>query len=396
MRIIWNECRKIYRPGIIIILILVTLLYYQVYMVFDIEHFPNGSPSTEDYELGLEYLDRFGTSIDEKELGEVKIMYDNIVKELDGIVQEKKLGQYNITNWNELVKMEDNSGAKYYEQVSEVYWNLIGEKQEYRTLIFKEQEIRIMLEDYRDGIRHGGGTAGEIEEYSRGSSGAYAERIQEIFSRDWIETMPYTVMDNYRSLFQAFCGLLVFTVIILVSPYLVRDKLNGMIPITYASKIGRSLFGKKILAVTGSAFLAILLQTFVFLIVYSRNKTAAFLHCLITTDINMEAWYDFTFGAYISITLIMAAGFGLCVSLICFFASKFCSNYIAVIALDVPMIAIAWSISSIVLGSVFYMHYNGKFPYIRNYEIYFIALIVMIGLATAELLRRREKMRDII
>ena len=396
MRIIYNECKKVFRPSIIIILIIVTVLYYQVYMMFEIEHFPNGHPAIEDYELGLEYLERFGTSIDKKELEEIKAMYNNIVSQLDEIVQDQKLEEYNITNWNELENVRDDLEEKYNEQADEAFWNLVNEKPEYCTLIFKEQEIEAMVGDFSDNIKHGGGTIEELDAYCQGGSKAYIERVNEIFSRNWIESIPYIVVSNYRSLFQSFCGLLIFTITILISPYLIRDKLSGIIPMTYTSKIGRALFRKKIIAVIGSSALLILLQTLVFLMVYSRNKTAAFLNCLITADINTEVWYDLTFGQFIIITLVMAAVFGLGASLICFAISKCCSNYIAVIAIDAPMIAILWSASNKIFGKVFEMTNSSNLLYVKNIECYFIALIVMLGMITTWVFCRKEKTRDIL
>src|SRR5574342_967104 len=89
MRIIWNELKKILTWKIMLSLIVVSVIFYQLFIMFDFEHFPNGRPAGDEFKVAEEMLVKYGDTVDEKELEDFKKVYDQRVQEATAYLQSK-------------------------------------------------------------------------------------------------------------------------------------------------------------------------------------------------------------------------------------------------------------------------------------------------------------------
>ena len=75
MRIIINEIKKIFNLKMTSILILGTILFYQMFISFDINVFPNGRPSLDLYNITVQMIKDYGNEMDQIEFQHFKNIY---------------------------------------------------------------------------------------------------------------------------------------------------------------------------------------------------------------------------------------------------------------------------------------------------------------------------------
>ena len=58
------------------ILLLGSLVIYELFISFYIDYFPNGRPALDSYNIGCNMIKKYGNSMDEKEFADFKQMYN--------------------------------------------------------------------------------------------------------------------------------------------------------------------------------------------------------------------------------------------------------------------------------------------------------------------------------
>ncbi len=76
MRLFWNECKKIWRPGILAILLLLGGLYYYCFPYFYIEYFCNGSYAQAEYDLLTAWVEEYGPTLEQEERAQLDTAYE--------------------------------------------------------------------------------------------------------------------------------------------------------------------------------------------------------------------------------------------------------------------------------------------------------------------------------
>ena len=71
MSLFWQELKKIWRPGILAGIVLLGLIYYYMFPSFYIEHFSNGPSAKEEFNLSVEWVNRYGPTLEPEERAEV-------------------------------------------------------------------------------------------------------------------------------------------------------------------------------------------------------------------------------------------------------------------------------------------------------------------------------------
>lgn len=68
MRLLWEELKKIWRPGVLGILVVLGALYYLLFPSFYVEYFCNGPTAQAEFDLAAEWLPRYGPTLEPEEL----------------------------------------------------------------------------------------------------------------------------------------------------------------------------------------------------------------------------------------------------------------------------------------------------------------------------------------
>lgn len=71
MSLLGQELKKIWRPGILVGIVLLGLIYYYMFPSFYIEHFSNGPSAKEQFDLSVEWVARYGPTLEPEERAEV-------------------------------------------------------------------------------------------------------------------------------------------------------------------------------------------------------------------------------------------------------------------------------------------------------------------------------------
>lgn len=328
MRIIWNELKKIMTLKIMLLLVLVSIIFYQLFIMFDFDFFPNGRPAGDEFKVGEEMIAKYGQFMDEKEFDDFKEVYDQRVEDATAYLQSQpemvaggmgSYAEFGNADLNQEEKSELHAKVMFEDGV-DVIWEL--------------QAREYLIELY--------------EEYERFGSYGYeltekqSERVKALLSSgDAYAIFLGGVFENYKNLSGNLAILIVISVMIVVTPVYMADRRNKMTILQYTTKVGRSLFYKKLAAVFIAVVSVITVQLACFFYLYRGNDTGQFLDKNVSSVFShFVSWWDLTFLQYILLTVISMYLIGIAVLLLVAFISSSAPNYMTNIGLQIPLAAI--------------------------------------------------------
>ncbi len=376
MRLWWMEIKKCFTWPIIGLLIVMNVLLYSLLVEFYLDNFPNGRPSSERFEIELNMVEKYGEVIDDGEIAEVQREYGKIVEKFEAILKVHPLSQTAGVETIEQYR-EGERDDEAFNKMRQAFW----ETDDF-DLMWWIQAYEGVLENYRykDRIFHG--------EYYR--SAQEKERIEELLENESYQYYGSSVVENFITIAENVTIIILFNLMILLSPLFLRDRVNQMVPLQYSSKHGRKIFATK-----WWAGLALTLFVTTFLIaayglLYMGNGTSPFFFMQLYHMDNINYWYDVTFGQYIISVVIgmylISAIFGMLV-IAC---SSLSGNYLIQMATQIVLIGLfIWLVIPMALGRLF-----------QTYHLPWVVPGIYVGLITLVLLLfyrllRRERVREI-
>lgn len=339
MRIILQEIKKIFHPVMLLLLILINMLMYYIFIDFDISVFPNGRPATDVYHIGIEMVGKYGHELDEEELEDFKKVLQQETKKADEYIQsDQEFTEQGITSYKEFQETRngDDVDPATEQLVSRIMFD------EGVDLFWEIPQREDIIEDMEK-VNERYGYA-----YLDGIPTAKQEnRIQEVVNSGAVNAIfpSYPVEDNFRTISKSIAITILLSVIFMISPLFIRDYKNNMVGLQYTSKIGRSLFKKKIVAGMLSAFFITTLLVIVYYSLYSTNNIGMFLRSSVNTFMGSLYWYDLSFLQLIIITIVLTYVLALSMALMAIFVSSICKNYISIIGIQLPLyVLVCWLI----------------------------------------------------
>ncbi|MDR0220496.1 MAG: hypothetical protein LBI54_03710 [Lachnospiraceae bacterium] len=147
-----------------------------------------------------------------------------------------------------------------------------------------------------------------------------------------------------------FAALVVLAVIIMHAPLLTTDRLYKIHLLQYSSALGRRVLGRQLAAVLLSTIMLITVLVVAGGGMYALKGTQVFWHSYVSS---FNSRYIFalplTYGQYVWLLVGMVYVFGMAVSVLVFMLSRFCANYIPLIAGGICLGATAIILSNGVL-----------------------------------------------
>jgi hypothetical protein len=146
MNIVFHEMKKIWNLKILLVIALLCTLYYSIFLSFQIEHFPNGHPMTEDVGYSMELLQRYGLTLEEDEYAEfVQETRAKLIAEM-----EKHIKSNPVFAAAGIFSYEDYERLRVRNQLTEAeniaYWTLLGEESGFAR--FKMQALEWIESHY--------------------------------------------------------------------------------------------------------------------------------------------------------------------------------------------------------------------------------------------------------
>lgn len=397
MRIFWNELKKLLNWKLLLILLLFSGLFYWMFLNFDFKYYPNGHPSTECLVLRKMMVAKYGLTIDKAEQKEFETVdYQAIKKaanrELAGM---KAFRDARITTVDELAALDDKTDDTSRELMNKL---LEASNDVVPHCIPPRPDAFYMYEEARDTVKsfHSMDSGAQFR-ISGVPTRAAKQRVAELEKRAASEGIPVISwmlngpLPTWINIMGYFSVLLLFTVAILISPFLVRERRSNVRDLTYTSRKGRRLFSTQFGASLTAAVLAEAVQfavLFALFLTGTHRGDLLFLKCDVSYD--QGTWWDMTFLQYIvwNCVIVFLLAFGY--AMVSFAVSKLCRNYVAVLAVQVPLIFLASKLSGLIINNLFKVYHPQFFtPLICS-------LCVLVPLALCLFLNHREKTTDIL
>ncbi|HAQ07426.1 MAG TPA: hypothetical protein DCR24_07880 [Bacillus bacterium] len=329
MRIIWNELKKILTLKIILLLVLVSMIFYQLFIMFDFEFFPNGRPAGDEFKVGEEMMAKYGQFMDEKEFEDFKKVYEQRVEDATAYLQSQpEMAAAGMGSYQEFKSADLERDQKKSELHSKVMF------EDGVDVIWELQSREYLIDLYKHPERFGSYGLMLTEEQS--------DRVEALLaSGNAYATFLHDVFENYKNLSGNLSILILISVMIVVTPLYMADRRNKMTQLQYSTKVGRSLFHKKLVAAFIAVVSVITVQIAVFFYLYRGNDTEQFMDKKVSSIFSFfVSWWDLTFLQYILLTVLSMYIMGIGVLLLVAFISSTAPNYMTNIGLQVPLAAI--------------------------------------------------------
>lgn len=334
MRIIANEIKKIFNLTNILVVIVASFLIWNLFIYFEIEHFPNGS-AVHGYDNAVLMLNKYGTSMNEDEFKDYKKIREEKYKEATNyLLNSKEAISLGISNYDEFRDAIENGSST--EEREKRVWDL-------HSKIYFEDNVRTFWDlqamDYEiDRYEDKENWVGLGREYI--TKKHQLERQNEVINSEQSNSpLNSIILNNYNDLILGVSVLILISVAIMISPIFSSDNRNKVNYLQYSSKIGRKLFKKKIISGLISTVLIITVQLGIFFIIYKSNDTLMFWDCSINSVFsNVLSWFDLTFGQYIILSVVITYIAALVYCAVVMFVSSKAINHIALIGIQIPVL----------------------------------------------------------
>lgn len=379
MRLILEELKKLFTVKTIILISVVSFIMYQQFIMFDFKHFPNGRPSLDTFLATQKMLEDYGKTMDEGEFEDFKNIHEKRIDEATAYVKSQdELVAAGIDTYEEFrsINRED-------ERLAALYHKVVFE--DYVNVFWEIQAREGMIETYEHPERFSQYGPGELNEKQEA-------RIHELVENGATTAVfTYLVFENYNTLIKVVAIMIFLSVMLVLMPLYVRDKRNHAIFLQYTSKVGRSLFTKKLFAGLIASLTVITTHLCCFFFLYAGNDTSMFFPLTINSIYNnFVSWYDLTFFQYIVLTVIGIYLLGIALVLVAACISSIAPNYMTSVGLHVPLAFILFG-----LGTS-YLVQNITIVYLPQHLVP-IALVTILFICTFLYgwRYRNEKVKDI-
>lgn len=372
MRVLWNELKKILTWKMLILLIFINSVLYFLLIEFDIEYFPNGS-EIYSYNIGIEMIEKYGVTMDKDEFIDFEKTYANEVKKADDYLQSRvEFGEEGLETYE---KFRDYDWVNSSKKTSELHDDLFFNQSVDLFWELQERERLIEFYEWKDSIQEG-------------LSKKQQQRFEELIAQGKFGVYTEVAIKNFKT-FIANVGIaILFSVVLVISPAILKDRSRQLVPIQYTTKKGRNLFKTKILAGLIATFIIITALLTMYFSLYSSNNTSMFFDVRVNTFIGNESWFDPTFFQFILLCVFGIYISGLVFGLISMAFSSLVPNMVSLIGIQIPLVVGFLIIGLNPLLPDMISIWNPKWLSLISY----CAMIIIVILFTAVLWKREKKM----
>jgi ABC-type multidrug transport system fused ATPase/permease subunit len=326
VRIILYELKKIFQLKMVCLLFIISFIFYQLFIKFDFEYFPNGRPALDLYHISMEMIEQYGYKMNQEEFEHFKKVYEKEKAAADAYLQARQeyvdagLDTYKKFRAADSEKQEIGKLVDQIMFVDEVdlFWELqarehLIEYYEDRNFLFSNRKF------------------GDLP-----LTAEQKERIKDTIASGNI--MSAEVFENYNSLIRHVAILIVISIMFMISPIFLQDRRNHVVFLQYSNKTGRKIFNLKLQTALIAAGFITTIQLGLFFILYRGNKVGMFLNSNINSVFTHEVfWFELTFLQYILLTIVSIYILAFTLTIIVAVLSNRVPNYISVIGAQVPL-----------------------------------------------------------
>ena len=400
MNLFLQELRKIWRPGILAALVVLGAVYYYIRPAFYIEYFNNGPQDRVDFNLAIDWVERYGPTIEPEERAEIGKQLEEAEAEFAAWAADSpEMTARGLTDYECFKTFRDASysGAAAYEAAKErgdiaLIDQVVFGDNNYFTVL----ELRNFLEawdgedlpDPAEGTRWG--ETQRLDEKCR-------ERVRAMREdRAGRSVLPSHVgfsTSEYTRYLAVWC---IVSVILLLSPTLVRDRLHRMRAAQWTSRRGRRILNTQFAAALASGLLLTFLNVALYGLHFASTKALAFWNCSLHSVLRQYPWFDWTYGQYLLAIVGLILLLSLGTSALTAVLSQYSGNYVAMLLKAIPLIVVLAVLGMLTANDAFYFsNYVTRSLALPGGEILCAALLLAVGLALCLLACRNQRKREL-
>ena len=264
---LWKwELRKIWRPGILAAILLLGAVYYWMFPQFYIEYFCNGPYAEAQFTLASDWVARYGPTLEQAERAELD---GQLAEELDVFAQQiaaiPEAVTAGLTDYEAVLSFRENyldgtqeHGGEADMDVEALLYRVYSGTSWYRIEVLTD-----VMEAYDTQAERR--TQAVSNRREAGQPEAMVRREAELASSDMTHSLlPSSVKYSTQEYGKDLAVWCVLSIVLLLSPTLVRDRLRNTRPMQWASRRGRSVLNVQM----GAALLSALVLAVVNITVY--------------------------------------------------------------------------------------------------------------------------------
>lgn len=356
MKLLGWELRKIINPSIIAAVVLLGVVYYFLFPEFYIQYFCNGANAEAEFALSSEWAAKYGVTMDTSERTELDAqLADELEVFRKGLLLLPEALEAGIVDYSSFCKYTD----RYLERTAaegnvadmeqeRLRWQIMG-----RTNYYRIQALEHFIASY-DRVASGMMDGRELPDYY---TTAMRRRNNELMQSDqkygFFPTCVYDSTREYGRYLAVWC---VLSIVLLLSPVLVRDRLCRTRALQWSSGCGRTILRAQIAAACVVAFAVTVVNLVVYGIPFLRQNP------LIFKNFGLESlwgsavpWFDWTYGTYLIVMVGLILVLSMATAFLTVFLSQYSGNYIPMLLKALPLfVVLGPMIGSWMMDNAFY------------------------------------------
>ena len=400
---LWKwELRKIWRPGILAAILLLGAVYYWMFPQFYIEYFCNGPSGEAQFDLASDWVARYGPTLEPEERaqldGQLAEEIDVFVRQIAAIPEAAAAG---LTDYEAVLSFRENyldgtqeHGGEADMDVEALLYRVYSGTSWYRIEVLTD-----VMETYDTQAERRAQIVSNRRE--DGQPEAMVRREAELASAEMAHSLlPSSVKHSTQEYGKDLAVWCVLSIVLLLSPTLVRDRLRNTRPTQWASRRGRSVLNVQM----GAALLSALGLTIVNLTIYAVPFLAQgplrFAACGLDGIWEWGTpWFDWSYGTYLLVLVGLLLALSLGAAGLTVFLSQYSGSYIAMLLKAVPLfVAVGAVLGTWLLDMPFRFRNlgNGAVWLPRGIEAVTAAALLVLGLSLCILSCRQQKRRELL
>lgn len=372
MSLFLQELKKIWRPGIFVGIVLLGLIYYYMFPSFYIEHFSNGPSAQEEFNLSVEWVARYGPTLEPEERAELDSRLAEEIAEFNRRLEEfPGAAAAGITDYESFRAASEQNARD-----TQLMWDIREETNCYTIEIIQQMtELCDLQRDY----------LGQPEFFQYYTP---KEQAQMLAVDSWPKSLlSRSVMDSTNSYLKYLAQWTAVSVILLLSPTLVRDRLRRTRPLQWSSRQGRQVLHTQLAAGLVSALLLSVVNITVYAVPFLAQGPLALRDCPLGNSVwdTGIPWFNWTYGQYLGILTGMVLALGIGIGAVTLFLSRFSDSYVSMLLKAFPLlVAVGGFFATWVMNHAFFFHpawdYADFFAS-KGAEAVCIAVLLIMGAA---------------
>ncbi len=132
MRLLLQELKKIWNPGILLALVLLGGMYYYMFPSFYIEYFCNGDNARAEFDLAAGWVEKYGPTMEPSERAELDGQRADEIAVFNGLIPLiPEAAEAGLTDYDRFMAYRERyyeaiSDAKASEEAERLIWRVIG------------------------------------------------------------------------------------------------------------------------------------------------------------------------------------------------------------------------------------------------------------------------------